>query len=154
MGADKGSMFNADGRSNAALLDRLSDLEAEKATLDIDLDASRPEPVRIHPNAAELYVAKVRDLRDSLGAEDARDEAAAILRTLIEEITLHPVDGELRIEIRGELATLLAFAQSSGEKARPGSLEPGRTESLVAGARYPLCRNRRVLPWRRAGTLF
>ena len=43
-------------------------------------------------------------------------------------------------ELKGELATLLAFAQSASHKRKPGSIEPGCTESLVAGARNHLYR--------------
>ncbi len=125
----------ADGRSNPALLDRLSILEAEKSSLERELTAPGPEPVRLHPNASELYAAKIRDLRETLNAPDSRDEAVVILRSLIEEIRLHPVDGELRIELKGELANLLAFAQDHPENKGPGSTEPGRTKWLVAGAR-------------------
>jgi hypothetical protein len=95
----------------------------------------------LHPNASELYAAKIRDLRETLNAPDSRDEAIVILRSLIEEIRLHPEDGELRIE----LGNLLAFAQDHPENKEPGSTEPGCTKWLVAGARYPLYRNRRLL---------
>ena len=137
----------ADGRANPALLDKLSTLEEEKARLESELNAPKPEPIRFHPNAAELYVAKVRDLRTALNAQDTRDEAATILRTLIDEIRLHPVDGELWIQLKGELATLLAFAQSASHKRKPGSIEPGYTESLVAGARNHLYRT--ITSWRK-----
>jgi site-specific DNA recombinase len=126
------------GRTSAALLDRLETLEKEKAELDKELGAPEPEPVIIHPNAASLYSVKVADLRDALTREGARDEAATILRGLVTQIRLHPVDGELQIELIGELATLLDFAARDAKpNKKPGfSKNPGGTESLVAGVGF------------------
>jgi len=125
----------AQGRASPALLDRLATLEAEKDRLKQEQDAPAPPPVRLHPDLARLYVTRVAALRDALNEDGTREEAAAILRTLIDEIRLHPVDGELRIELIGDLATLLGFAGQTTKK--PGCKgKPGRTESLVAGAGF------------------
>ena len=127
----------AGGRSSSALLDRLEVLESEKEKLERELIEAEPDPIRLHPNVAQLYVDKVANLRDALNIDGAREEAAAILRTLIDEIRLHPTDGELHIELIGDLATLLDFAgEYSPEITGPGYLgRPGRTKWLVAGAR-------------------
>jgi len=127
----------AAGRASPALLDRLEKLETEKNHLDQDLAGPAPEPVRFHPNVADIYVSKVNGLREALNEDGAREEAAEILRGLIDEIRLHPIDGQLQIELIGDLATLLVFAgeNEKGNK-KPGSLgKPGRTKWLVAGAR-------------------
>ena len=101
----------AAGRSGTALLDKLEILESEKAELEATQSQPAPEPVRLHPNIAEHYVAKVNDLRNYLNKEDSRVEAAQILRSLVDEIRLHPIDGNLQIELIGDLAALLGFAQ-------------------------------------------
>ena len=85
-------------------------LETEKTHLDQDLAGPAPEPVRFHPNVADIYVSKVNGLREALNEDGAREEAAEILRGLIDEIRLHPIDGQLQIELIGDLATLLVFA--------------------------------------------
>ena len=72
------------------------------------------ELVRIHPNVADLYVSKVNGLRNALNEDGAREEAAQILRSLVDEIRLHPIDGQLQIELIGDLATLLGFAEKKG----------------------------------------
>ena len=58
------------------------------------------------------------------------------MRSLVEQIRLHPADGELKIELIGDLATLLGFANKPAKK-EPGSKgDPGRTTSLVAGTGF------------------
>jgi site-specific DNA recombinase len=128
----------ADGRASSALLDRLEKREAELELVKTELTAPPPNPVRIHPNIADYYVDKVSDLRESLSKEDSRDEAASIIRGLVDEIRLHPIDGALHIELKGDLATLIGFAdQYESERKRPGSMEePGRTKWLVAGVGF------------------
>ena len=130
----------AAGRSGTALLDKLEALETEKAELDARQSHPAPEPVRLHPNIAEHYIAKVNDLRNHLNREDARIEASTILRSLVDEIRLHPIDGELQIELIGDLAALLGFADhGKNPNEKPGSpRDPGRTKWLVAGARNRL----------------
>ncbi len=128
----------AAGRSGTALLDKLEALESEKAELEANKSHSAPEPVRLHPNIAEHYVTKVSDLRNYLNKENARREATQILRSLVDEIRLHPIDGELQIELIGDLAALLSFADhGESPKEKPGSsFDPGRTKWLVAGAGF------------------
>ena len=65
-----------------------------------------------------------------------RSEPAQILRNLVDEIRLHPIDCELRAELVGDLANLIGFAEAP-EKKKPGFTgNPGSTKWLVAGARY------------------
>jgi hypothetical protein len=62
------------------------------------------------------------------------------IRSLIDEIGLVPDDGELRIEIKGELAGILELCQE-GTKREPGGLSTaGLAEQIrmVAGARNRL----------------
>ena len=128
----------ATGRAGTALLDKLEILESEKTELEATQSQPAPEPVRLHPNIAEHYVTKVNDLRNYLNKEDSREEAAEILRSLVDEIRLHPIDGKLQIELVGDLATLLSFAETKGTgNKKPGSSrDPGRTKWLVAGAGF------------------
>ena len=139
----------AAGQASPALLGRLEKLELEKKELENDLAGPAPEPVRLHPNVAELYVSKVNDLRKALNEDGAREEAAQILRGLVDEIRLHPIDDQLQIELIGDLATLLGFAEKKGaDNKKPGSSgNPGSTKWLVAGARNHLYRT--VVFWHR-----
>ncbi len=65
-------------------------------------------------------------------------EAARIIRGLVDEIRLHPADGQLKIELKGDLATLLGFAdQYDPAKKKPGPTgDPGCTKWLVAGVGF------------------
>ena len=127
----------ADGRASPALLDRLEKHEAALDQIKVELTAPPPDPVRIHPNIANFYVEKVQGLRACLAQDGTREEAAGIIRGLVDEIRLHPIDGALQIELKGDLATLVGFAdQYDPDKKQPGSTgEPGCTKWLVAGAR-------------------
>src|SRR5260370_42087590 len=62
----------------------------------------------------------IHDLRERYSLaqrSNSRDEAFEIIRSLIDEIRLVPQDGALKIELRGELAGILALASES-TKAR------------------------------------
>jgi len=74
-------------------------------------------PPRLHPNVAEVYRQTVLSLIDVLGQDD-NAEARDMVRGLIETITLVPEDGTLRVEIRGELASILSL--SAAGCAAPG----------------------------------
>ncbi len=126
----------AAGQASPALLGRLEKLELKKRDLENQLAGPAPDPVRFHPNVADLYVSKVNDLRNALNEDGTREEAAQILRGLVDEIRLHPVDDQLQIELIGDLATLLGFAEKRGaDNKKPGSSgNPGSTKWLVAGA--------------------
>ena len=88
--------------------------------------------VRLHPNLAELYQQKVINLAEALN-EPTRLEATECLRDLIEEIRLVPENGKLRIELYGELASLINLANG-----HPRSKGTGVQVTLVAGTRNRL----------------
>ena len=142
-----------DGSWNAALRARLDELEARKIKLTARLAqaATRAPRVRLHPNAAEIYRAKVADLEASLNATEIRLEAAEALRSLISRIVLAPdaaaPDG-LAAELHGDLATILRLAaerqegdrglrRAMGAKANPPErLFTGGQLSVVAGTGF------------------
>ena len=76
--------------------------------------------------------------------EGTRTEATEILRGLIDEISLTPENGELRIDLRGELASILKLAVGSKKLAT----EDGELEQIkvVAGVRNHLYRTVVRLP--------
>ncbi len=74
------------------------------------------------------------DLHEALQCDDTRVEAAEIIRSLVDEIVLTPEDGELRIDLKGELAGILAM--SSGSKKPAAAMRGGLEQvKVVAGAR-------------------
>ena len=76
-------------------------------------------------------------------ASCSTDKSFEIIRSLIDEIRLVPEDGALKIELRGELAAILALTAES-TKAR-GLSTTGLAEQIkmVAGTRnhrqYTIC---------------
>lgn len=99
------------GMFHATMKDRLTDLEDRKAGFERRLQELRPNEnlVRLHPGLAEVYRRKVADLAAALNAEGTRVEAGEIIRSLIDEIRLHPEDGGHGIEIVGDFAGILSF---------------------------------------------
>ena len=87
----------------------------------------------MHPNLAEVYRRKVANLNESLQQEDTKAEAGEIIRNLVDEIVLVPENGDLRIDLKGELAGILSFAS---DKKKPATHVGDGLEQIkmVAGA--------------------
>ncbi len=142
-----------DGTWSDTLRQRLNELEARKAELTARrAQAANPAPtVRLHPNAAEVYRAKVARLEESLNAPEIRMEAAEALRSLISRIVLTPdasaPDG-VAAELHGDLATILRLAaerqggdrglrRAAGAKENPPEQAfTGGQLSVVAGTGF------------------
>ena len=121
----------------AKLKDKAEKLEARKAELiELLANADDPPPL-LHPNMAQIYQDRIGDLYENLQHDDERTQAAEVFRTLVDQVTLVPENGELAIVLRGDLGAILQFAAG---KKNPGFLaeaealdnllSPG---SLVAG---------------------
>ena len=125
-----------EGLYEASMKERMQGLERRRAALEAELAAaSEPKP-RLHPGLAEIYRAKVTGLHEALAAEDGAETREAI-RALVEAIVLVPEDGRLRIEVRGDLAAILALGQNAN--TRPvGRVDEALLEQvkLVAGAGF------------------
>ena len=83
---------------------------------------------------ADLYRTKVEELAAALQREDTRLEASEMLRGLIDSIVLIPDEGQLRIELRGNLAAMLTAAQKTRRSPETGDLLV--PVQLVAGAGF------------------
>ena len=87
---------------------RMQGLERRREALEAELaTATEPKP-RLHPGLAEVYRQKVAALHEASAAEDGHEVREAI-RALVEAIVLVPEDGKLAIEVRGDLAAILAL---------------------------------------------
>jgi site-specific DNA recombinase len=131
-----------------ALKEELVTLEARQDALRQELaNSTAPAPL-IHPNLAEVYRQQVEQLHGALRDPATREEAFELIRSLIDEIRLVPEEGELRVELKGELAGILALAADS---KKPGHLSAaGLAEQIkmVAGTRNHLYRT--SIAWQRA----
>ena len=120
-----------DGIYTNSTRDRLVALEQRKAELEAVAPVNVATP-RFHPRLADVYRDKVSRLEEALNHPDLRAEAADVLRALIDEIRVTPAPGgELRMELFGDLAAILALGEEE-KRARPGLSAPARL-SLVAG---------------------
>ncbi len=129
-------MAIAEGASPQALLEELRRLEVEQAELTAGLETAPKDPQPLlHPNMSEIYRRKVADLHRLLDDPDTQHEAMAAIRTLIDHITLTPEDGKLRIDLYGELATILLLA--SGNEKPAAEVRDGLVQlKLVAGVGF------------------
>lgn len=101
------------GVSGAELKDEMAALQVRKEALTKRLDtADAPLPL-LHPNLAVLYREKVTTLAAALEHPETRPEAAEAIRGLVDAIVLNPVENELRIELKGNLAAMLSAAQNA-----------------------------------------
>ena len=144
-----------DGAWSDTLRARLTELETAKTRLAAEIaNLVAPSPLRLHPNAAALYAAKVADLEVSLNAPEIRAEATEALQSLIARVVLTPdaaAPDRLAAELHGDLAMILGLASAASEPAPkrrrraggrneqpPGTDVLGSQLSVVAGARNHL----------------
>jgi site-specific DNA recombinase len=120
-----------DGLRTASMREALEVLEAKRSALTSNLETAPAPSPRLHPKLAELYRQKVADLHEALNAKETRAEAAEALRQLIDEIRLVPEDGSLQIELKGDLAAILALSSE-----HPRAAAAGVQVTLVAGAGF------------------
>ena len=103
----------AAGKAPKAVVNRIAALEAERDDLDAKV-ATAPAPApHLHPALPTVYRRKVAGLTQALAADDGGYARDAV-RQLVEDVRLVPEDGRLRIEVRGELSTILALGGGAG----------------------------------------
>lgn len=125
-----------EGVPGAQVKDELIAIGDRKEVLTKQLETANQPPPLLHPSMADLYRTKVEELATALQREDTRLEASEMLRGLIDAIVLMPEKGQLRIELRGNLAAMLTAAQKTRRSPETGDLLV--PVQLVAGARNPL----------------
>ncbi|MEO0722698.1 MAG: zinc ribbon domain-containing protein [Pseudomonadota bacterium] len=123
----------------AKLKDKAENLEARKADLTELLDNADEPPPLLHPNMARMYQDRIAKLCENLQSEEDRGAAVDVLRSLVDEISLVPENGELSVVLRGDLGAILRFAAG---KQNPDFLSEAEAldnlllqKSLVAGGR-------------------
>ena len=89
---------------------------------------------------ANIYQERVGKLCENLRREEDRAPEVDVLRSLIEQVTLMPDNGELAIILRGDLGAILRFAAG---KKKPDFLSKAEAldnllsqGSLVAGVGF------------------
>jgi site-specific DNA recombinase len=127
----------ADGVCAKTLKEVLLRLEARQDELRELLMGPEPDRTLVHPGLAELYRRKVTALHEALDDENTREEAMELIRSLIEAIVLIPDGTGLRVEVRGDLAAILAFGEGTKNK-NPSSTDrdPAKQIKMVAGVGF------------------
>jgi site-specific DNA recombinase len=87
---------------------------------------------------AKLYREQVARLAALVERPETRDDAMEAVRSLIEAVVLTPEAGELRIDLQGDLAAILALGGLDARKPAAGRSGDGLLEQvkLVAGAEF------------------
>jgi DNA-binding MarR family transcriptional regulator len=111
-------------------------LELRSMPVTIQVNALRDERIDLGVMRPPISDSAVEGLASALQREDTRLEASEMLRGLIDSIVLMPEKGQLRIELRGNLAAMLTAAQKTRRSPETGDLL--MPVQLVAGARNPL----------------
>ena len=109
-------------------------LDARRKALQAQLETADEPPPLLHPEMAELYRQKVTTLAQALEHPETRTEASEALRGLIDAITLTPVQGALKIELKGNLAAMLSAATNAKRSPETGDLS--LQVQMVAGAGF------------------
>jgi site-specific DNA recombinase len=123
-------------------------LGARKKELESFLATATEPPPLLHPEMATFYRVRVAELYSSLQSDAKEQQLAAseAFRSLVDEIILTPENGELKIDVRGDLAGILSIAlkrknpASSAGSLRVNKLDDAEFQQsqvkLVAGAGF------------------
>lgn len=126
----------ADGMYHPSMKERMAALEARKTAIRDELsELDEEEPLRLHPGLSGIYRRKVAALTEALNKDEtSRNEAVEVLRGLVTTILLMPDgEGELQIELVGELGAIMLLVEEDNKKPRRFS-NGAYSITLVAGA--------------------
>ena len=122
--------------ATAAVRAMIEEREAEKLRLEASVGTRAKPMAQIlpHPALLELFARKVEALRVTLDDASVRTEAAQVLSTLIESVTIYPV-GERgpEAEVVAKVSDLVAFATNDNATPRGGAL---CSTAVVAGTGF------------------
>lgn len=116
-----------DGFTGPAMRDEMLALENRKAELEAKSALVSANSPLLHPHMADLWREEVTELRQALEEDRCDPEARQAVRDMVEEIRLTPRNGVLSIDVKGNLAAMLAAASQTNDWQRQ--------IALVAGAR-------------------
>ena len=113
----------------ADLKEEMETLQERKEALLAQLATATELPPLLHPNLADLWRAEITELRDALTEDRCDPGAREAVRRMVDEIRLTPQDGMLAVEVKGNLAAMLATANPTTEDWE-------RQLALVAGGGF------------------
>jgi len=102
-----------------------------------------PEPELLTLDLSRVYRKKVEQLTAAFEDDALKAQAFERLRALIEAVVLTPEDGDLAIELRGELASILSLCAGVETPKAPADVsEEVLQMKMVAGTGFDRCRTR------------
>ena len=132
--------FASGALKGASVQAKLEALEARQSQVAKELAGLSEEPVRLHPNLADLYRQKVAALQGLLESDATRIEAVAIIRSLVEKVIFRPIpEAGLEIELVGDIAGMVHLAQNANENSPVSGVvhdEFTRSVKVVAGVGF------------------
>ncbi|MFW2830993.1 recombinase family protein [Sphingomonas sp. ID0503] len=91
----------------------------------------------LHPDLGRIYREKVAKLTKAFEDEALKAEAFERIRALIDAVVLTPEDGELKIDLRGELASMLELCACPEMRTAPTNISERALQiKLVAGTGF------------------
>ena len=123
------------GVPGEALKNEMQSLQDRQKKIEEDLSVAPLPAPRLHPNLATIYKEKIANLVQALNNPNTLIEANTAIRQLIERVQLIPVNGELKIELYGELAALLKLGTEPKDE-HPQAESKGVQITLVAGVGF------------------
>jgi len=136
-----------EGKYSRALGDRLAELEWQRDLIQARKVENPGGTLRLHPRLADVYADKVRQLEEALNEPSIREEAAEVLRSLIDRVELRPRDAGqgLYALLYGDLVEILGFCGKDRERKLPEGEPSGNQLSVVAGTGFVQARTEWVL---------
>nr|WP_234892282.1 zinc ribbon domain-containing protein [Agrobacterium vitis] len=125
-------MASSDDDAPTRMMKQMKELEVRQKELTAFLQEAEEPPPLLHPNMAHHYHVQVDELYAALqeDSEAKRMTASDVIRSLVKDIILTPEDGELKIDVRGDLAGILGISLK-GKRPAGGA---GRSQvEMVAG---------------------
>ena len=124
-----------DGADAKPINSKLKELEAEKTRQMNALNAAPEDKPLLHPNLAAIYRARIENLEAALRDPHHGREAFEVVRGLVEEVRIIPADGEITIELRGDLTGILAVAETA-KKGLSSHQDKALQIKMVAGVGF------------------
>ena len=123
------------GAASELLTLRIQKLEAERSELQTRV-GSNGSDANVVPigNLAAVYERRIERLIDGLSDTAIRQEAIEIIQSMIDSIVITPRESGFDIDLRGDLAGILALMEEKTEL--PNTESAGSSLSVVAGAGF------------------
>jgi site-specific DNA recombinase len=114
-----------DGVPAVAIRGELLALENRKVVLRSEQEQMHENPPLLHPSLADRWRQEVTELRQALEDDHCDPEAREAVRHMVAEIRLTPSNGVLTIDVKGNLAAMLAAASHTDDWQRQIALVAG-----------------------------